>query len=120
MKYPYIVSKKHFAPRWIVFVIDVLLSSLALLFAIFLSASFGSYKIDWQVLAGFCCIILGIRLIGFIIFRTYSGIIRYTSTQDITRIFYCLTAGEVAIFGVNTLLYFVSPTLFTAFSFLFI
>ncbi|MCC8034747.1 MAG: hypothetical protein LIO77_02295 [Rikenellaceae bacterium] len=33
-------------------------------------------------------------------------------------IFYCLTAGEVAIFGVNAILYFVSPALFTGFSFL--
>lgn len=120
MRYPYLLSKRHFAPRWIVFLIDLILCAFAILAAIFITVNLSHYSFDWHILAGFCCIILGVRLISFIIFRTYSGIIRYTSTHDIIRIFYCLTAGEVAIVLLDGLLYFVSPTLFTPFSFLWI
>lgn len=118
LKYPYLLSKRHFAPRWIVFVIDVLLSTFALTSAVLICKSIGAYSINWHILAGFSFIIIGVRLISFILFRTYSGIIRYTSTHDILRIFYCLTTGEIVLLGIDAVLYFVSPGLFTPFPFL--
>lgn len=118
MRYPYLLSRKHFAPRWIVFLIDLILCAFAILAAVFITANLNKFIFDWHILAGFCFIILGVRLISFIVFRTYSGIIRYTSTQDIFRIFSCLTVGLFVLVIIDGILYVVSPFLATPVAFL--
>lgn len=51
---------------------------------------------------------MGIRVISFLLGHTYSGIVRFTGTEDALRIYYVLTAGEIALLlgsGVFFLLY---------------
>ena len=42
-------------------------------------------------------VIVGVRIISFVLGRTYSGIVRFTGTEDALRIYYVLTAGEIAL-----------------------
>lgn len=46
-------------------------------------------------------IVLGIRLISFVISKTYKGVVRYTSSKDATRIFIVVIFGTLAISLVN-------------------
>lgn len=43
----------------------------------------------------FAPLFFGVRILSFILGKTYSGIIRYTSTEDTQRIFYWITGGSV-------------------------
>jgi FlaA1/EpsC-like NDP-sugar epimerase len=42
-----------------------------------------------------------VRLAGFYLFRTYQGVVRYTSTQDAKRIFVSLTTGTLLLTAYN-------------------
>ncbi|TNE79985.1 MAG: polysaccharide biosynthesis protein [Bacteroidetes bacterium] len=50
-------------------------------------------------------LVLGVRVISFYITKTYSGIVRYTGTQDAIRIFIALTSGTIFLIVVNLLNY---------------
>lgn len=65
----------------------------------------------------FLPILLGVRILSFIIGKTYAGIIRYTSTQDTQRIFIVLTAGTMVFALLNFVRYkFWDGTFFIPFS----
>ncbi len=60
------------------------------------------------------------RVVGFILGRTYSGIIRYTGTEDVLRIFYVLTAGELVLLLFNAGFFVFGQTFFIPLGFLLI
>ncbi|WP_251619731.1 polysaccharide biosynthesis protein [Odoribacter lunatus] len=96
-----VLQKISYTPRWIIFVIDVCLSLFAIAIACLVLANFQLDKISWQALLKIMAVVIGVRVISFIIGRTYSGIIRYTGTEDVLRIFYVLTAGELVLLLFN-------------------
>ena len=42
-------------------------------------------------------IVIGIRLISFLLFRTYAGMIQFTSSEDAKRVFLTLAAGSIVL-----------------------
>lgn len=50
---------------------------------------------EWAVLKYSLPVFLAIRALTFYFFKTYAGIIRYTSTQDSKRIFITITVGSL-------------------------
>lgn len=50
--------------------------------------------------------LLGVRILSFYIGKTYSGIIRYTSSQDTVRIFFVISAGSIAFLLLNQAKYY--------------
>lgn len=95
------------SPRWLVFIIDLLIVSVSLLAAYLLR--FDSLDIPWEhelpSLKPALPIFLLIRALTFIGWRTYRGIVRYTSTQDAKRIFLAVTSGTIAFLLLSPLRY---------------
>ncbi|MFT7157367.1 MAG: FlaA1/EpsC-like NDP-sugar epimerase, partial [Parvicella sp.] len=94
-------------PRWLIFVLDLILClislSIAYLFRFdFVEPEGNQLSNEWTILKPALPIYIVIRALSFVIAKTYSGIIRYTSTQDAKRIFLTVLAGSV-VFGLFSL-----------------
>ncbi len=93
-------TKKHI-PRWIILLIDLSICFFSFGFAFLLRYNF---EVDNSVYSKFynaVLLLLGIRFITFYFAKTYHGIVRYSGTQDIIRIFTTLVAGTVILFIAN-------------------
>ena len=103
-------------PRWVVLIIDLIISGMSFGFACILTEVFiKSLELQLFNFLRPLLIILFVRLIAFRITRSYSGIVRYTSTQDAVRIFLAITlstaillTGEL-IFEFNSIHTFINP-----------
>lgn len=115
-----VLQKISYTPRWIIFAIDVCLSLLSIAIACLVLTNFQLDKIDWNSLMKIMMVVMGVRVVGFILGRTYSGIIRYTGTEDVLRIFYVLTAGELVLLLFNAGFFVFGQTFFIPLGFLLI
>lgn len=115
-----VLQKISYTPRWIIFAIDVCLSLFAIAVACLVLANFQLDKIAWNPLSKIVLIVIGVRVISFVMGRTYSGIIRYTGTEDVLRIFYVLTAGELVLLLFNAGFFIFDQTFFIPLGFLLI
>lgn len=115
-----VLQKISYTPRWIIFAIDVCLSLFAIVVACLVLANFQLDKISWNPLVKIVLVVIGVRVISFIIGRTYSGIIRYTGTEDVLRIFYVLTAGELVLLLFNAGFFIFDQAFFIPLGFLLI
>lgn len=82
-------------PRWIIFLIDILICTGALLLAYQLRFNFRVPETElrlWKI--SFTTVIL-VRATSFFISKIYSGIIRYTSTKDALRVFFTISIGSI-------------------------
>lgn len=97
-----------YTPRWIVFLIDVALAIMAVSVAYLIWVNFQIDRMRLDFVLTGALVIVGVRVISFLLGHTYSGIVRFTGTEDALRIYYVLTAGEIALLlgsGVFFLLY---------------
>ena len=88
---------KH-TPRWIVFLIDLAICLFSISFAFFITFEFRFSQEHFQSLLNVVPVVIFIRAISFLIFRSYAGLIRYTSAKDTERIFMVVTAGSMFLF----------------------
>jgi FlaA1/EpsC-like NDP-sugar epimerase len=84
--------RKKITPKWAIFVLDLFISSFAIL-----AAFCFKYNFDFKILAGVdlyrnVFLVLVINATLFFLYKTYEGIIRYTSFQEalrsVTAVFY--------------------------------
>ncbi len=94
---------RRITPRWVVFCIDICISFLSLVLAYYLRFNFALPSEEYDALPFVILIVLGIRAISFVIGKTYAGMVRYTGTKDIIRIFIVLFVGSVVLLLVNFL-----------------
>jgi FlaA1/EpsC-like NDP-sugar epimerase len=97
-------SKIEIVPRWIIFVIDICLSVIALLFAEVVRANFNFSVINYPDLYLAVLIIISVYSIVFLLLRTYAGIVRYTSAQDSVKILGAVALSSFLIFFLNALM----------------
>lgn len=93
------------APRWMIFLLDMGIVLFGIVLAYLLRFNF---SIPEKEIASFKWVVptvVGVRVLSFVVGRTYAGIIRYTSTKDAQRIFTVLTIGSVLIGIANPLVY---------------
>ncbi len=93
-------SKSH-APRWLVLAIDLIICMAAFFMAYILRFNFQLGADEIQQAIKLAPLVFGIRLISFYLTKTYSGIVRYTGTQDAVRIFIALTSGTLFLIACN-------------------
>jgi len=94
-----LITRMH-TPRWVVFIIDMMIVTFSIAASYLLRFNFDWSEIIKQNLALAIAIILPVRVLSFIIFRTYAGLVRYTSTNDAMRILLTVISGSiVAFFG---------------------
>ncbi|MCR9012835.1 polysaccharide biosynthesis protein [Gabonibacter chumensis] len=86
-----------YTPRWIVFIIDVMLSCVAVGVTYLILGNFQLDRINMSLVSRGAICIVGVRIVSFIWGKTYSGIVRFTGTEDALRIYYVLTAGELVL-----------------------
>ena len=103
-------------PRWVVLSIDLIISGISFGFACLLTEVFiKSLELQLFTYLRPLLIILFVRLIAFRITRSYSGIVRYTSTQDAVRIFFAIALSTAIlltaelIFELNSIQTYINP-----------
>ncbi|GAB1414950.1 nucleoside-diphosphate sugar epimerase/dehydratase [Paludibacter sp.] len=97
-----------YLPRWIVLVVDLFLCVIAFLIAIYLSTKINDNKeitivTEIQRIA----ILMFSQYVLFWVFHTYSGVLRYSSFVDATKIFFSILLNVVLIFAINAILTYV-------------
>ena len=93
-------------PRWSVFVLDTLIIVFSINTAYMLRFNFHIPVSELEVFKQAFIIILLTRIIGFILFRIYSGIIQHTSTGDASRIFLVILGGSVVFSLANIIAFY--------------
>ena len=98
----------RFLSRWLVLVFDSLIVIFSFSIATLLRMNFQLSEIDLSVFASQLVFVLGLRLLAFLFFQSYAGIIRHTSIEDailILKAVFTGTFGAVLVSGVirNTL-----------------
>ena len=82
--------RKH-TPRWVIVLLDLLLNLSALAFAYLirfdLKAEYSVIEEEWNVLSKSIFFYIFIKFTVFQLFRIQKGLVRYTSTEDLRRIF---------------------------------
>ncbi len=105
-KVVYRVFKKQIIPRWIIFLIDIGICLFSILLAYLLRFNF-SIPVEYHSSLPYIVIyVLVVRAISFGFFRTYAGIIYYTTVKDVERIMLVIFFGTSVFFLVNLVSFF--------------
>ena len=89
------------APYWLVLAFDIILVFIAGLFSYCLVYGAGRFVSDFWDLARTFVLFLPGFLLGFRLFHTYSGIVRYSSSFDILRIAYGMGFGAIVALALH-------------------
>jgi FlaA1/EpsC-like NDP-sugar epimerase len=81
------LQKINILPRWIIFFLDLSITTLAFFVVNLFNYSFSLSAIDFVLILKNSAILLLVNSAVFYLFKTYSGIIRYTGSQDALRLF---------------------------------
>ena len=95
----------RYAPRWLILGIDTCIVLVAVIGAALLRFNFNLNADFFDHLVFDAFVVAGVRLCFFIVFRTYSGIIRFTSLEDGQRIFKALVSGTLVLLSFNMVSY---------------
>jgi len=98
------LPQMNYLPRWGVLLLDLMLCAIAFWFSIWVGSDFLKYidasrqmlGIGWQ-----CLIVLGVQLLAFWAFHTYSGILRYSTFIDTIKVFMANLSTGVVLMMVN-------------------
>ena len=90
-----IFPEKQNTPRWIIFGIDCCIVLLSLLLSYLLRFDFSIPSTEIDTFNYVFPFVIITRIVLILVFRSYSGIIRYTSTRDAFRLIMMLGAGSV-------------------------
>lgn len=108
-----ILSLRNHTPRWMILIIDLMISFVSIIGAYLLRFNFTILPeyLDENNFHSFYFVIpvvIAIRLASFLISRTYAGLVRYTSTKDASRIFFVLVVGSalLGVLNITTYLFF--------------
>ena len=96
---------RNYVPRSLIFFIDVSISILSVQFTFFLISSVepGQLKfihLNWEFLS-----LVGIQILFFLIFKSHSGIVRYTGFKDSVKQLQTTISTVVALILINELIY---------------
>ena len=88
---------KRYVPRSIVLMFDLVVVLFTFLLAYILRFNFDLNQVDAAVKFNQVFWILPVYIFSFWLFKSYSGIIRHSTTLDITRIIFSLTTGGLIL-----------------------
>lgn len=98
-----LVFPKQITPRWLIFSIDLALCAFAFLGAYLIRFEFAIPKNELELMVLFAPIYFVVRAVSFFVGKSYSGIIRFTSTQDAIRLGFVLLLGSLSFVLLNFL-----------------
>lgn len=111
---------KVIIPRWVILIIDLITCVVSLGLAYLLRFNFDIPRIEFERMPVVFGMVISTRFISFLIARTYVGIIRYTSSKDVQRIFTVVTLGTCLFAIFNLVTYFYNEKIYLPFSVLLI
>lgn len=91
------MNSRTIISRWAILAIDLIIVLISLLLAYLLRFNFAVPEKELHLLPTAAVTLLAARLISFIVFRTYAGMIRFTSSEDAFRIFITISAGTTVV-----------------------
>lgn len=91
-------------PRWVIFILDLCCSAVALLLASLLLNSFSYSAIHSATFSRKLLVLVSVNMIVFYQLKMYAGIVRYTSALDSVRILSAIALSIVALFLINNVL----------------
>lgn len=94
----------RFLSRWLVLVFDSLIVLFSFSIATLLRMNFQLTEIDFSIFASQLVFILGLRLLAFLYFQSYAGIIRHTSIEDAILILKAVFVGSFGAVVVSALI----------------
>jgi FlaA1/EpsC-like NDP-sugar epimerase len=102
---------KSYTPRWIVFLIDLIICGISISASFLLRFNFVIPPEYYSELGFIIPYVLFFRSITFLIFKTYAGIIRHSGAKDTERIFLVAISGSLVFTIVNLInFHFISGT----------
>lgn len=101
---PFILFKR-IVPRWLIFLNDIIIVTISLLFAYYLRFNFNIPKDFLNSLMYVLPIFLSVRSVSFLVTKIYAGILRFTSTRDALRIIFTLFFGSFFLIILNFIFY---------------
>ncbi len=101
------LSSNH-TPRWVIFLIDVLLCAFSYVFITYIVLNFSlqPFGADWLIET--LCVILLFKVFSFILTQVYQGMVRYTSVSDAIRILGAVSISSLSILAFDFMLYFLN------------
>ena len=100
------ISLRKHTPRWVIVLLDLLLNISALAFAYLirfdLKAEYSQIQEEWNVLSKSILFYILVKFVVFQLFRIQKGLVRYTSTEDLRRIFLAI-ATTTLIFTIASI-----------------
>ncbi|HRS54370.1 MAG TPA: polysaccharide biosynthesis protein, partial [Bacteroidales bacterium] len=101
------IFTKNIIPAWVIFIVDVLVCIFSVILAFLLRFNFSIPYEEKITIIPILSYIVSIRIISFLAVKTYAGIIRHTSSQDLIRLFLAILAGSI-IFSLTNIITFYS------------
>ncbi len=95
------IKKVNIVPRWIIFLLDTVICIFSLVLAYSINSNLNLNLLSWDILLRNIFIVTTVNSVVFALFRTYAGIIRYTSAQDTFRILFSLLVGNSVLYLIN-------------------
>jgi FlaA1/EpsC-like NDP-sugar epimerase len=105
-----------YTPRWIILIIDMAFSFLSVSLAYLIIINFDIHSFSLHKIFNILALFLAVRGISFLIFKPFSGIVRYTGSQDAVRILMVVTVGSVFILILNAIYHVLFNSFFLPFS----
>lgn len=91
-------------PRWVILIIDIAICLFAVVFAYLLRFNFTIPETELVRFKNILPLFITIRLVSFLISKTYTGIIRHTSSKDAQRIFVVISLGSLFVAILNPII----------------
>lgn len=85
-------------PRWVIFILDILVSSFCFLLAYLIKNEFNFSIFQQSQIGQNLLILLAFNISLFSLFKVYAGIIRFTGLQDTFRIFFVVFFANVGYY----------------------
>ena len=92
------VYRDNFVSQWLILVVDLLIVASSFLAATLFRFNFNLQYIQPDLFKYHLALVLTLRLIFFVFFKTYTGIVRHTSLEDAIQIFKAVMGSSLIIF----------------------
>ena len=96
-----------YMPRWSILLLDLLLCTVAFWLSVWIGGGIFHYGLEAEILYSFgeqYAIVIGVQLIAFLIFHTFSGIIRFSTFIDMVKVLGAIFGTGLVILVFNMIM----------------
>src|ERR1035437_3228419 len=102
------LNNLKYIPRWIVLFVDILICLVSYYISCYISSRLYNNALDFRIFSTFqrMGIIIFLQILFFWLFRTYSGVLRYSGYVDAVKLLFAVSINVVLISIANFIIYF--------------